>query len=381
MNIEYTLNPRQTALFLGFLAFCLALQSVGGEFITSTWINGETHPLAVAIFDLFSVNTEESIPTWYSTFLLLLASLLLAFITHQKKETAAPYFKHWAGLALLFLFLSLDEGAVIHEIFADPMQENFQTTGFFAFGWQLAYLPWVIVVGLAYVPFVLKLPADTAKLFIAAGLLYIGGAVVIEGISANEWEAAGGNPIFRYLAIATVEELCEMWGVVLFIYALLRYATQQGYSLTAYFSPVAQPFKAQKLAAGVLALLFLLNVAAGAWAWGQRGEMVEVDPRSVPFYQTVSTLYEGQGVVILGLNEVLQEGNPAAVPLASSLLTLFDEVLVVVLPQQQISIAFAGPRLPFDQARLAELIIESGEMEFVILATAELQVVANPPSE
>lgn len=381
MKMEYSINPRQTALFLGFLAFCLALQSVWGEFVTTTWISGETHPFAVAVFDLFSVNTEESIPTWYSTFLLLLASLLLAFITHQKKETAAPYFKHWAGLALLFLFLSLDEGAVIHEIFADPVQENLQTTGYLAFGWQLAYLPWVIVVGLAYIPFVLKLPADTAKLFIAAGLLYIGGAVVIEGISANEWEAAGGNPIFRYLAIATIEELCEMWGVVLFIYALLRYITQQGYSLTAYFSPVAQPFTAPKLAAGLLAVVLVLNMAAGMWVWQQREQMVEVDPRSVPFYQTVSNLYAGQGVVILGLNELVQEGNPAAVPLASSLLTLFDEVLVVVLPQQQISIALAGSSLPFDQAELTELITESGETEFVILSTAEIQGIANTHSE
>jgi hypothetical protein len=60
--------------------------------------------------------------------------------------------------------------------------------------------------------------------------------VVVEAISANRYYLDNGVS-FPYLAIATVEEFCEMLGVVLFIYALLSYMAALEYRAVLRFMP------------------------------------------------------------------------------------------------------------------------------------------------
>lgn len=126
--------------------------------------------------------------------------------------------------------------------------------------------------------------------------------------------------------------------------------------------------------------ILIANVMVISWARTQQTETVAIDPRSVPFYRTVSEQYEGQGVIILGVNELLAADNPAAVPIATSLLTLFDDVMVVTLPTANISIAFASPSLPFDQQTLAEIVRESGEETFDILDNTAVRAIAENTS-
>src|SRR5690606_36362395 len=71
---------------------------------------------------------------------------------------------------------------------------------------------------------------------ILAGMVYVGGALIVDGISANQWDIGGGIS-FEYLAIATVEECCEMLGVVIFIYALLAYMVERQFTYI-FASPV-----------------------------------------------------------------------------------------------------------------------------------------------
>jgi hypothetical protein len=76
----------------------------------------------------------------------------------------------------------------------------------------------------------------------------------------------------------------------------------------------------------------------------------------------------------------MEPENPAAPPIASSLLTLFDDVMVVTLPTARSSIAFAGHNLPFDRDVLAEIVRQSGEGEFVILDTTAVRAIADSAS-
>ena len=59
-------------------------------------------------------------------------------------------------------------------------------------------------------------------LFICAGVIFITGAVGIEIISAQEADLHGTESVL-YSVLYTIEELCEMLGIVIFCYALLRY--------------------------------------------------------------------------------------------------------------------------------------------------------------
>lgn len=122
------------------------------------------------------------------------------------------------------------------------------------------------------------------------------------------------------------------------------------------------------------------NLALYTWARSQQSEQASVDPRTIPFYQTVTERYAGQGVIILGINEFFEADNPAAQPIATSLLTLFNDVMIVNLPTARTSIAFASPDLPFDQNALSEILRQSGENEFVILDTIAIRAIADNPA-
>ena len=69
-----------------------------------------------------------------------------------------------------------------------------------------------------FVPFLLSLPAATRNVFVAAGCLYVVGAVGVEMI---------GDPMdadtMMYNLTTVVEEGMEMGGVILFLAATLRY--------------------------------------------------------------------------------------------------------------------------------------------------------------
>ncbi|HEX6387608.1 MAG TPA: hypothetical protein VF177_23310 [Anaerolineae bacterium] len=391
MPFEFNLNPRKIALYLGVISLYLALQSLINEYLLENVLGSETSAFAVSLLDLFSVNAEETIPTWYATLLLFVAAMLLAFIAAVKSRNKDPYFRHWLGLAIIFLYLSMDEGAVIHEILSDSLQARFNTTGYLAFAWVIVFVPLAILITLFYLRFLFHLPSRTRNLIMVAGLLYVGGAVLVEVLSANRWYLDGGVS-FPYLAIATVEELFEMLGVVVFIFALLSYAAEAQIIAVAGFSSIPQTAGSSDSISGakgasswrwlvgaVMVLIVASNLALFSWASAQQSTQVTIDPRTIPFYQAVTERYAGQGVIILGINEVIRPDNPAAQPIATSLLTLFDDVMVVTLPTTQSSIAFASHSLPFDQRVLAEIVRQSGEDEFIILDAAAIQAIAGNP--
>lgn len=385
MRFEYRPNPPKVALFLGALSLYLAVQSLIGEYLLENVLSSNTGGIIPLLIDLFSVNAEETIPTWYATLLLFASAMLLVFIAAAKRAKRDPYTGYWIGLAVIFFYLSMDEGAAIHEILADPLQTTFNTTGYLAFGWQIVFVPLVILFVLFYLRFLFHLPSRTRNLFVLAGLLYVGGAVGFESISANQWYVDGGIS-FSYLAIATVEELLEMVGIVTFIYALLSYMVEMRY--TAVISPAFSsqtttspenpldskrtPWVKRLVKWGVV-FIVVLNMALFAWAFRQQAASASGE---IPFYQTVSERYAGQGVVILSINEAIEPDNPAAQQVAASLLTLFDDVLVVSMPPPQSSIAFVSHDLPFDQNTLAEIVQQSGETQFAVLDTSAVRAIA-----
>ncbi len=83
----------------------------------------------------------------------------------------------------------------------------------------------VVIFALAYLKFLLNLPPRIRDLFIIAGLTYVSGALLIEAISADQWYLNDGTSLL-YSSIGSLEELCEMLGGVVFIYALLLHIEQ-----------------------------------------------------------------------------------------------------------------------------------------------------------
>jgi hypothetical protein len=166
---------------------------------------------------LFDVDEEDSIPTWYSTTALFLASSLLFLISRLKRADRDPSLLYWYGLTAAFAALSLDEIAGFHETLNSQVDYSWAIPGGIA----------AAVFGLAYLRFLWRLPSQTRWLFILAGAVFVGGAVGVE--MSTDWYA--DEDLLNTLAYNlwnTVEEGMEMAGVVLFIHALLKYLAGEG---------------------------------------------------------------------------------------------------------------------------------------------------------
>jgi hypothetical protein len=153
--------------------------------------------------------------------LLFTAALLAAVAVHSRRDQA-----YWCVLALAFVFLAADEAFEIHEKLIVPLRSRFDTGGVFFYTWVIPYGIATLLFGLAYLRFLLRLPRQTAALFVVAGAVYISGALGMEmvgGLLADQ----GGVHTIAYVLAQTTEETLEMSGVVLFTYAVADYLSRE----------------------------------------------------------------------------------------------------------------------------------------------------------
>ncbi len=180
-----------------------------------------THYTGVAD-QIFMLDHEQNVPTYFSTVILLTAAALLSLIATLKRRRSERYSLHWTALSLIFLYMSMDELVGLHEMVGSRLGGVGSTTGPFYYASTIFTLTMVVLVGLSFFRFLLHLPRSSAMLFVAAGGLYVTGALGMEMIGGMVDQSVGTTGIL-YLAVTTLEETCEMAGVVLFIYALLHY--------------------------------------------------------------------------------------------------------------------------------------------------------------
>jgi hypothetical protein len=225
MNIRIALSPQSVlrSLLLAVATLTLVHAVAHGFKYYVVANNSFAKELIESVVRLFSLNREANIPTWYSSSTLLVSSLLLAIITVAQKDISSPYSRHWGALALIFLYLSLDETAIIHEMTPKALQLILQTNGSLYYAYVI--IPGalgVLILGLAYRGFLVHLPPKTRLLFTVAGIIYVGGALGLDALGAYYVAQHGEVGIARG-ALTIFEEFLEMLGVAIFVYALLEY--------------------------------------------------------------------------------------------------------------------------------------------------------------
>jgi hypothetical protein len=161
---------------------------------------------------------EDNLPTWLSACLLFSCAVLLALIARDERLRGSRWVRHWWVLSLIFLYISLDETAGLHE----NANHWFRLPGIFYFGWVIPAAILVAIVGLSYLRFLAALPERTRWQFIRAGAVYVGGALGVELVLAW-WTDLAGDKNFVYALIDLVEESMEMIGASLFLLSLLEF--------------------------------------------------------------------------------------------------------------------------------------------------------------
>jgi hypothetical protein len=120
--------------------------------------------------------------------------------------------------------MAFDEAFQFHERLNIPVGTLLGdgSLGVFYFPWTIPGIALVSVLGLYFLRFLLHLPAATGLSFLMAATLYLGGAIGVELIGSRHAELYGYEN-WTYTMIATLEESLEMAGLIVFIWALLKY--------------------------------------------------------------------------------------------------------------------------------------------------------------
>lgn len=173
----------------------------------------------MGLVDLFDLNGERNFPTWWSSTILLVSAALLFTAAAGSTGTVR---RRWGMLGGVFLLLSLDETASLHEMSNAPLRLLLSSGPALYFPWIFLGLTFVAAVGLSQRRLLLQLPPSTRWTFIAAGAVYVLGAAGIEALAAPVY-ATTGKQTALHASLVILEETLEMAGVALFLVALLRH--------------------------------------------------------------------------------------------------------------------------------------------------------------
>ncbi|MFO1187847.1 MAG: hypothetical protein U1E87_10620 [Alphaproteobacteria bacterium] len=200
---------------------------------------GFGHDSCLGFVPFFNFDEEANAPAWYSSFLLLLGAAVSALAAVHCASGRRELVKYWLFLAFAFVFLSFDETAQVHELLGRVQKYVLHSSiaGVSSFNWTVTYAALVLVFGLAYLNFLMKLQRAIALLLVGSGALYVAGALGMEVVAATIAQIyraahpASGNAFMvtqPYLLEVTIEETMEFLAEILFVYAVLKYLEVSG---------------------------------------------------------------------------------------------------------------------------------------------------------
>lgn len=259
MHIELSLHRLQRGLLLttGSVALAGLVVETCDHLLNPAW--------APVLVPLLSLSYEHNLPTWYAVLLHASAALLIALHALSLRQapaqpaasgrrpgdrpggspgseekqrnyeycarpgdqpggspgsepdgSRASWIARWIVLSGLFAYISIDELIQLHEV----ASAWFDTTGILYFGWVIPAAAIVLGLGLWYLPFLRALPPRTRRRFLAAGVVFVSGALVME-LPLGWWTERAGADNLTYAMIDWVEETLELVGVSMFLLALL----------------------------------------------------------------------------------------------------------------------------------------------------------------
>ena len=213
------LNPGKMIMLLVAFAALLVLASISGELMNQIlpWDQQIDRYIKK-----FALDSELSFPTYFSSFILLFSAFLLAVIAGIKQRAKDSYTLHWVFLAIICLFMSLDETVTLHEYFIKLLRSAYNPTGVFYFAWVIIAIPIVIIIAAAYRKFILHLPTNSRILFLTSAGLYLTGAIGLEMVG-GWYYSMNGSQTLSYIFVSSMEETLEIAGILTLIHALLRY--------------------------------------------------------------------------------------------------------------------------------------------------------------
>ncbi len=225
---------RAVVLFLLTVGLALVMCHVTAAILNKVFATQATEILR----DFFGLEREGSATTWFSSLQLAMIALVsgLLFVCERASESKAKNQTGWLGFSLLFLFLSLDEAAQIHERLDRILEALLLPAGHLpnsdllatadgpmAYAYLILYVPVLVVVTILIKRFFASRVRHRATLVLMlAGLAGFALKLGFEPIEAWAGEATWfGHPVMFEIVILQMYAL--LLGETLILAALLNY--------------------------------------------------------------------------------------------------------------------------------------------------------------
>ena len=213
--------PRRAALVLG-VAAAAVLAANPATRLFAAWRRRSDPDYGDDIPLLFDVNTESTVPTWFSVALLLMVSGVALLLLVLARSTAVHgEWWRWGVLAGLFAAMSLDESAAIHERLGGGVASDLDLGGggLLRHAWVVVGAPLALAL-VATVVWAVAGLASTLRRGVLVGLgVYLGGALGLEALSGWMLDRVGDG--MAYAAVTWAEEGAEMAGTIIVVCSLL----------------------------------------------------------------------------------------------------------------------------------------------------------------
>jgi hypothetical protein len=170
---------------------------------------------------LFDVNTEATVPTWYSAGLLLAVAAVCAVLAVVARAADGGGARRWGLLGLVFVGMSLDETVALHERLDSGVTDTLDVegTGALRHPWVVAGVVLAAALAVVTARAIVTLPRHRRRWVVLGLGIYVGGALGLEAVSGVVLDAAGDG--FEYAAVTWAEEGAEMVGALVTCCALL----------------------------------------------------------------------------------------------------------------------------------------------------------------
>jgi hypothetical protein len=219
-------SPKKIFLLLLIFICSITSANIAGQYYKD--FASTQNPFVLKTIEFIDFNSEkDNLLDWYQSSTLLFCSLLLAttaFILKSNRKTDRLF---WENLAWLFLYLSIEEVVNINNHILLLLNYAFNVQDFLNSYLLLATLVLICILLAVEFSHLFHLPLHIRRLFICAGFIYVVGAIVLDALGPM-YVDLHNNPLassqkFVNSMLITAEELFEMVGISIFIYAILSY--------------------------------------------------------------------------------------------------------------------------------------------------------------
>jgi len=208
------LAPGRISRLLFVLLALLVLGQVAGLAASHFFGYDDTYGLV----SLFNLDAEHNFSNYFSTCLWLLNAVLFLAVWRAARTTGR--YGTWLLLALVFLFLSLDEEMALHERLTRPVRELLNTSGLLFFAWVIPYSVAVAVLAVLVLPTLRRQDREIRFGFMLAAVLFFSGKFGFEMLGGWHLEKLSA-PDFTYGVLVSFEETLKMAGLIVLAHTLL----------------------------------------------------------------------------------------------------------------------------------------------------------------